>query len=122
MRRPRADHCSTCRSWSGRIDLLDLLASLSLVKTLALLKALDASVHIAEDEDADNVVSVVKDIVGAAPDEDAVLLRCNVADRVELSGNDLHIETEILVQAVAAGVEKESRHALFVVCVDEPRG
>ena len=90
------------------IDLFDLFASLSLVKTLALLKALDARIGVAEDKYADNIVSVVEDIVGAAADEDAVFLGCDLADRVELCGNYLHVQTEILIQAIAACVQQES--------------
>ena len=41
----------------------------------------------------------------------------NLADRVELCGNYLHVQTEILIQTVAAGMQKESGHALFIVCV-----
>ena len=66
------------------IDFLDLLACLSLIKTLTLLKALDARVGVAEDKDTDHIIPVVEDIVGAATDEDAVFLGCDLADRVEL--------------------------------------
>ena len=90
------------------INFLDLLACLSLIKTLTLLKAFDARVGVAEDKYADNIVSVVEDIVGAATDEDAVFLGCDLADRVELCGNYLHVQTEILIQAIAACVQQES--------------
>lgn len=101
------------------IDFLDFLACLSLIKTLTLLKAFDARIGVAEDKYADNIVSVVEDIVGAATDEDAVFLGCDLADRVELCGNYLHVQTEILIQAIAACMQQESGHALFVVCVNE---
>ena len=101
------------------VNFLYLLPCLDLIKSLAAFKALEALVHVAEDEHADKIVMVTQDIVCASTNENAVALFGDIAHGLKLRRYDLHIKAEVFVQTVAACVEDKCGHALFIEGVNE---